>query len=201
MATKLTAKQNAFVAAYIGSAKGNATEAARIAGYKGNDETLRAVGHENLTKPHIAAQIAAHRATIESRAIADLQTRIDGYNERRNALLRIVAERAIHPDYAKVPGGRTGWLVRTIKQIGGGENAQIVEEYAFDAALHRELRELEKQAAQDLGQWQDRKSVDITVTIRKKAEQLAGQLGISADELIAEAEAIAAGSWDAWSPR
>lgn len=31
---KLTLKQEAFVAAYLGAAKGNATEAARIAGYK-----------------------------------------------------------------------------------------------------------------------------------------------------------------------
>jgi hypothetical protein len=51
----LTHKQRRFVEAYTG----NATEAARAAGYKGNDVTLAAVGSENLRKPLIAAAIAA----------------------------------------------------------------------------------------------------------------------------------------------
>src|ERR1051325_3279587 len=146
MANGLTDKQRRFVAAYIGPASGNATEAARLAGYKGNDVTLGAVGAENLKKPQIALTIKTNREKIELRSIADLQQRVDGYDRRRSELLTIVAERAVNPDYIKVPGGRTGWLVRTVKQIGGGENAERVEEYAFDAGLHRELRELEKQA-------------------------------------------------------
>lgn len=50
---KLTLKQKKFIAVY----EGNATEAARLAGYKGSDETLRQVGAENLTKPYITALI------------------------------------------------------------------------------------------------------------------------------------------------
>jgi phage terminase small subunit len=53
MTTKLTEKQRRFVEAYMGQAAGNATEAARLAGYKGNDITLGAVGAENLKKPQI----------------------------------------------------------------------------------------------------------------------------------------------------
>lgn len=47
-----------------------------------------------------------------------------------------------------------------------------------------------------------RKSQDVNVNlvIRKKAEQLAEQLGVPVDDVIAEAEAVAAGSWDAWQP-
>ena len=45
----LTPKQRAFVKAYRGQAKGNATEAARLAGYK----HPRQMGSENLTKPDI----------------------------------------------------------------------------------------------------------------------------------------------------
>lgn len=57
-ATKsLTLKQRRFVEFYCGAAKGNATEAARQAGYKGSDNTLRAVGAENLSKPSIQAAI------------------------------------------------------------------------------------------------------------------------------------------------
>lgn len=52
---KLTTKQRLFVEAYLVSS--NATDAARKAGYKGNDVTLGAVGAENLKKPRIAALI------------------------------------------------------------------------------------------------------------------------------------------------
>lgn len=53
----LTPKQQRFVEAYVGPATGNATQAARIAGYKGNDITLAAVGHENLRKPRVAEAV------------------------------------------------------------------------------------------------------------------------------------------------
>lgn len=46
---KLTQKQQKFVDLY----EGNATEAAKLAGYRGDNQTLRSVGRENLTKPHI----------------------------------------------------------------------------------------------------------------------------------------------------
>jgi hypothetical protein len=48
---QLTAKQRSFVLEYMKSHSG--VSAARAAGYQGNDQTLRAIAHENLTKPHI----------------------------------------------------------------------------------------------------------------------------------------------------
>lgn len=53
----LTDKQRAFVYAYIQCL--NATESARLAGYKGDDNTLAVVGWENLRKPNIRAEIDA----------------------------------------------------------------------------------------------------------------------------------------------
>lgn len=47
----LTPKQRAFVIAYRRTGVG--IDAAREAGYEGNDNTLRAVASENLTKPNI----------------------------------------------------------------------------------------------------------------------------------------------------
>jgi phage terminase small subunit len=52
---KLTLKQRDFVEAYIGAARGNASEAARIAGYKAPGQQ----GYENLKKPEIRAEIEA----------------------------------------------------------------------------------------------------------------------------------------------
>lgn len=55
MDKKLTPKQQLFVSEFLKT--GNATEAARRAGYKGNEETLRSIGKENLTKPPIKRAI------------------------------------------------------------------------------------------------------------------------------------------------
>jgi len=54
----LRGKQKAFINAYLGEANFNATEAARLAKYKGNDATLGQVGYENLRKPEIKKAIA-----------------------------------------------------------------------------------------------------------------------------------------------
>lgn len=54
----LTLKQQRFVDAYTGPAAGNATQAARIAGYKGNDNVLAVQGHMNLRNRKVAAAIA-----------------------------------------------------------------------------------------------------------------------------------------------
>ncbi|MCH9648837.1 MAG: terminase small subunit [Deltaproteobacteria bacterium] len=68
---KLTEKQRRFVEAYMGKAKGNATEAARIAGYKGSYSTLKQVGAENLTKPYLREAIQERVDADEDGLIAD----------------------------------------------------------------------------------------------------------------------------------
>ena len=58
MSKKLTFKQEQFIKHYLSKeVSGNATEAARRAGYKGNDNTVATVGDENLRKPAIAFKI------------------------------------------------------------------------------------------------------------------------------------------------
>lgn len=66
MANSLTAKQELFIAAYIGEARGNATEAARIAGYKHPGQ----YGHYLLKNHEIASRVKAHVA--EKFASADM---------------------------------------------------------------------------------------------------------------------------------
>ena len=73
----LTPKQRAFADYYIEC--GNATEAARKAGYKGNNITLGAVGAENLKKPQIAAYIAEIVKPAEKKRIADAEEVIEFY--------------------------------------------------------------------------------------------------------------------------
>jgi hypothetical protein len=55
--SNLTPKQQKFLEAYLGEANFNATEAARLAGYKGEDNVLAVVGCQNLRKPNIAEEL------------------------------------------------------------------------------------------------------------------------------------------------
>lgn len=70
----LTIKQRKFCLAFVGVASGNGTEAARIAGYKGNDVTLGAVAYENLNKPQIASFVEQLRAEAEQKLKAKVLT-------------------------------------------------------------------------------------------------------------------------------
>lgn len=54
---ELTHKQRLFVEAFLGEASGNATQAARIAGYSGNDNTLAQRGAELVRNSKIAALV------------------------------------------------------------------------------------------------------------------------------------------------
>jgi len=65
MNEKITAKQDAFVKAYI--LNPNAKQAAITAGY--SEKTARFIGSENLTKPNIVAAIKVHQLKCESEFI------------------------------------------------------------------------------------------------------------------------------------
>ncbi len=66
---RFTPKQAAFVEWYCSAAVNmNGTEAARRAGYKGNDNTLASVAVENLRKPAIRQEIDRRMALLMSNA-------------------------------------------------------------------------------------------------------------------------------------
>ncbi|MCA9644748.1 MAG: terminase small subunit [Myxococcales bacterium] len=70
----LTQKQRLFVEAYVGPAKGNATEAARIAGYSGSDAVLAVTAHGNLNNPKISDAIQKAAPKVEP--VADREERM-----------------------------------------------------------------------------------------------------------------------------
>ena len=74
---KLTVKQQRFVDAY----DGNATEAARIAGYKGSDRTLTQVGAENLAKHYIADAIQKRLTKSAKKTIMSREDRQEFWSE------------------------------------------------------------------------------------------------------------------------
>jgi hypothetical protein len=69
------------------------------------------------------------------------------------------AEMTLPDGTEEAAGGSTGLLVRTEKVIGTGDKATKITEYAVDTALLKELRAHEQQAAQELGQWLEKKEL------------------------------------------
>ena len=103
---------------------------------------------------------------ILKRAIARKASRIRALDDRVKALMKIVEERGLSKEMQTVPGGTTGYL-KSIMRHGKVE-------YEIDYALLKELREHEKQAAMEMGDWHEK--VEITnrneATIITEAERL-----------------------------
>lgn len=85
-----------------------------------------------------------HRS-IRSSGIAVLENRVRALHDRWRRLQLIVKERAADPALIDIPGGASGFIVRKGK-CG----------YGIDKELLDAIRELEKQAAQELGQWEEK---------------------------------------------
>ena len=138
------------------------------------------VSQDSLTDEQIAAEVGIDRRTLTrwkaeaefkrrvevivretqeklvARGIAEKQNRIDALNRRWNLMDEVIRQRAENLSEVK-GGGNTGLLVRQVKGVGSGEAFKIVEEYAVDTGLLKELREHEKQAAIELGEWTEKR--------------------------------------------
>lgn len=73
----LTKRQEAFVLAYMGEAKGIAYEAAKLAGYKGNRNTLDVTASNLLRNPKVAAKIAELSKHVRKVAVVDRERRVE----------------------------------------------------------------------------------------------------------------------------
>lgn len=67
-AQELTAKEELFVAHYLGDARGNATEAAKLAGYKGTNGSMSTLGWKLLKKVEIRARIRERLDAVDASA-------------------------------------------------------------------------------------------------------------------------------------
>lgn len=113
--------------------------------------------------------------------IAQRRVRLSALNQRQKLMMRVIEERAKDSSMKLVPGGTTGLLVRDVKGVGSKDDFKMVEVFSVDTGLLRELREHEKQAAQEIGQWVEKiapTSPDGTepfepITEAERAERLA----------------------------
>jgi len=132
-------------------------KAYEMAGYGAKS---RQTGYRLLKKPHIAERITELKPLMEERRAQVIDAVIDT-NLRNSAgriealiktylkLERIVAARAQFDDSQTVPGGDTGLIATGFKAVGG----TIVQTHELDTGLLREMREITKQIAIELGQW------------------------------------------------
>ena len=65
-------------------------------------------------------------------------------------------------DVQDVAGGRTGLIVHNVKGVGKGDDFKLIDVYEVDTSLLKEMREHEKQAAIEVGQWQEKVQHDFT---------------------------------------
>lgn len=104
---KLTIKQQTFVAEYLKT--GNATEAARRAGYKGNDKTLQSVGTENLLKPVIQGAINAAKSKVMNEAVVDAAFVLNGLRDIAIAGMVQVPKRNMDGNQEVDKNGNPAW--------------------------------------------------------------------------------------------
>lgn len=108
--------------------------------------------------PEFAARVAELVAAFAERArssgLGRIDVRMAAYRDRHDRMNDLIAARAASS--GKGVGAETGLLVRSSKIVSSGEGSYVVEEWTFDNQLMRELRELEKQAAQDAGDWSEK---------------------------------------------
>jgi hypothetical protein len=122
-------------------------------------------------KARVQAIIEAYAKRALKRGIARRERRVGVLNDLHNKMLQVIDERAKSKDMATVPGGKTGIVTKTLKGIGKGEDFQAIEEYRVDTGTIAEIRDVQKQAAEELGQWIKRtESLDLNQLFERMSD-------------------------------
>lgn len=161
MAGKLSNRQAAFVAAYIGEAKQVGAVAARMAGYADPKQAAYKLLRDNEV---VKAAVEEWRAELREKSSTTRDNRMASYEDRLNRMRRLVEARAADPELRRIPGGDSG-LLSKVPKVSTFDGVEY--EYATDAALLKEWRELEKQVAIERGEWQEKPDVQVNVGIRQ----------------------------------
>lgn len=149
------------------------TKAAQLVaeGQKTNEEIAKACGVARQTfdlwnadktfSARVQQIVQATAAALLKDGIRVKENRVSNLQSRVDKMLALIEARGVEMK-DEIAGGETGLLVRDYK----GKDADIPV-YKFDAAVVKELREHEKQAAIELGQWTEKREhkVDVTAPI------------------------------------
>lgn len=152
----------------------------------GDEEIAQEVGisRNQITRwkrhPEFAARIAqiveATAEALKTQGIRRKENRLDNYQRLVDKMFALIDARGAEmAKTEEIAGGETGLLVRDYK----GKDADRAV-YAFDASLIRELREHQKQAAIEVGEWTEKKDL----TSDGKALELRPTINVYASESI-----------------
>lgn len=127
----LTVKQRLFVAALVGPARGNATKAAEMAGYRSdNRNSLKATASETLTKPDVQQAIALAIARKQMDPEWAKATLIDAARSSMANFVSVDVNGEPRLDWAKAAAaGAIGHIKEFTADVlpgSGGESSQIV---------------------------------------------------------------------------
>jgi phage terminase small subunit len=153
----LTGKQQAFINAYLSNGF-NATEAAREAGYEGNDNVLGVTGHENLRNPKIASivQERLNEAAMSANEVLARLSKIargevtDFLDEDGKFDLKTARKLQRAGLLKKIKSKRTSKQIDTVTEGDGKdretlETSLVYEEVEFELySAHEALRDLGK---------------------------------------------------------
>lgn len=126
-------------------------------------------------RPEFAERIntlrAAFSRAVEGKGIAQKEARLQELQSLLEGMKDVRVGRAEELSHA--PGGASGLLVRQYKQTGRDD---FREEYVFDAALVREIRATLQQAAQELGQWTEKRETKTDLRVQDLDAAIAAEL-------------------------
>ncbi len=139
-------------------------------GRKTNEEIAKECGVARQTfdlwnanpefKARVAQIVTESAEALKGQGIRDKDNRLNNLQRRIDKMHALIDARAAKmAETEEIEGGETGLLVRDYKgQAAYNENGKLEMKavYKFDAALMRELREHEKQAAIESCQWTEK---------------------------------------------
>ncbi|MCZ6718237.1 MAG: terminase small subunit [Gammaproteobacteria bacterium] len=139
----LTMKQMAFCVYYVSASVNlNATEAARRAGYKGNDNTLGTVGFQNMLKPAIRGEIDRRMAI----ALSGAEITVENTLKRLTMLGKMAQETGQYASAVRCAELQGKYLNMWTDKI---EHVQDVEDISIEE-LVRLIREIAESGDVDL---------------------------------------------------
>lgn len=124
-----------------------------------------------LESPAFKAKVEIKRKAMSERilaaGIALKADRVARADDRWRRMHQVIAERAADPVNSGVAGGSTGLLVHTLKGVGSGNAAQVIDEWEVDTGLLSEIRAHEEQVSKELGQWPSSSPmIDVNATVQ-----------------------------------
>jgi hypothetical protein len=98
----------------------------------------------------------------------DADRRLSDYKNLRFRIFKAVESRAADPDHAHIPGHDTGlvsvkYKMQASVDANGNKISTAVPEYEIDSGTVACLLSIDRQAAEDTGQWKTKREIAITV--------------------------------------